>query len=754
MAFEQIGLEAVLEGVGDFISDGEALNDTVAGMGSAFDAGASLIESAGGIIGDALGGMVDAALDLASSAGSALVDFFADSFSGALEAEQTIARLGQVIESTGGVAGVTVSEAEALADQFKGLAGGSDDAVLSIIDMGLRMGTISEEEMPAFIQTTLDLAAVTGDAGKAAQLMARAQEDPLGVLGALRKEGILVTESTQAQMQAMIDAGDTAGAYALLMGTVEAATAGAAETMAATTAGSWAIFTETIADAGESIVGAFLPAINSIAAPILESVVPAIESFAGVVGVAITDTVIPTITNFAASVIANFETAKAQFQPVIDAVNGLLASFAASMPMIQDTVQTMSDFVIAQFNTLSPTLIANVTSTLTSLTAFWTAHGDEIMAVIAFAFEFISATVGTTLTLISGLIASTMQVINGDWSGAWATIQATLTTSMNSILAIVGTDLDTFTSTWTTNWEMAQTIVETVWGNMLTSITTFINNIITAISSAILSFLGTWQTNWTSAQTIVTTVLGNMLTNVGAAVANMVTAFTSTDWGAVGSNVISNIVGAINNAAGSLAQSAADAAWNAYQAMLNALGMHSPSPMLMQVGEDFAVNVAVGIEDNAYRVANEAIDLAATAVDCTIGELQASIPAVENTARGVGDAIVRGINFDGVCEQVGDAAYQIGASCINDALNKGAGAINWDIMPPTSIGGSGGGSSGGSGTTRGGGSVSVTPVTTGGITTGSTTRSVTNTYQYAPIYGGTPVSPQRDFELMQVLAGA
>lgn len=832
MAFEQIGLEAILEGVGDFIRDGEALNDTVAGMGSAFDAGASLIEGAGDLIAGALSGLASAALDLASSAGSALIDFFGDSFSGALEAEQTIARLGQVIESTGGIAGVTIGEAEALADQFKGLAGGSDDAVLSIIDMGLRMGTISEEEMPNFIQTTLDLAAVTGDAGKAAQLMARAQEDPLSVLGALRKEGILVTEATQAQMQAMIKTGDTAGAYALLMGTVEAATAGAAETMALTTAGQWAVFQETIADAGETIMGAFLPAINAIATEGLAVVLPIVETFAisigniitllttgdfsgGIFGLAEDDPIIDflfqvregfvsiqdfVITNLpllqetfetvwasvqgVLQVLSDFvtltlmpalatiweqtgiqlPTAQQTFESVMNGIviatqmvsdfitNVLVPVMTAAVdwvvtnwPAIQATAEAVWSQVQAAINTavvfiqglldaFLPQITTNISTTLSGLTAFWDEHGAAIMATVETSFNtmasvisitlgLIGATVSTSLTLLSGLFATTMQLVNGDWSGAWTTIQTTITTILDGILSLVGQDLEEFTSIWTTNWEMANTLVELAWTNIQNAVTSAGTDLV----NAVIGIMG----------------------SVGAAIYNSLGTFTE-----LGTAIITYVTAGVSSAASSLAQTAADAAYAAYQAMLNALGIHSPSPMLIAVGEDFDRNIASGIESYAYIVMNEATQVGWQAVECVNDALVAGIPVIEDTAGAVGDAIIRGIDFDNVCQELGESAYHVANVCISESLAAGASDADWDsVMPPTS---SGGGSSSAGGSvhwdTGGNGSVSVQPVSTGGISSGGNMSQTSNTYQYAPTYGSAPVSPQRDFALMEVLS--
>lgn len=839
MAFDQIGLEAILEGVGDFISDGESLNDTVASMGGAFDMGASLIAGAGGLIGDALGGLASAALDLASSAGSALIDFFGDSFAGALEAEQTIARLGQVIESTGGAAGVTVGEAEALADQFKGLAGGSDDAVLSIIDMGLRMGTISEEEMPAFIQSTLDLGAVMGDAGKAAQLMARAQEDPVGVLGALRKAGILVNEETEAQIKAMVKAGDTAGAYSLLMGRVGEATQGAADTMANTAAGQWAIFTETIADAGESIAMAFLPTLNTLMQSVLVPMIPVIEQIATAFGLFF-ETLLSGDVGGAFDILGEFDVIRGILQGLgIDVYalgtffQGLYDFVVANIPLVQTTFETvftaiqtvfqaLSDFVTvtlmpaiatiweqtgiqlptaqqtfesvmtgiviatktvsdfitnvlvpvmtaavdwvvanwpaiqataievwtqvqAAINTavtfiqglldaFLPQITANVSTTLAGLTAFWDAHGAEIMAIVENTFgniaTFISitlaaigATLSTALTLASGLIASTMQIINGDWEGAWDTISDTTATALDGILSLVGQDLDSFTSIWTTNWNMANTLVSAAW-----------NSIKLTIANAGLGIIGTVQ---------------GIVGNIGAVFFNAIQMFVD-----LGAAIILGVQTGIANAVGGLVNAAVQAAQDAYNAARNALGISSPSVLFMGLGESTMEGMALGISNETSTATRAAVSGAEAVVDRVRGVLVRAQPMIEQAAENVGASISRGMGLQQVCNEVAKEAEKIGSQCIPAGIQRGLGLLSRDISGIMSRGilpHTGGTSTGSRGISPL--PVSTQPVSTGGITAEGGSRMVSNTYQYSPTYSAAPMSPERDFALMQVLAG-
>ena len=192
-------------------------------------------------------------------------------------------------------------------------------------------------------------------------------------------------------------------------------------------------------------------------------------------------------------------------QPIIDAALNVAAAFREQMPMVQQTVKDMADFVINQINILSPTLITNITNTLNSIAAFWREHGDEIMAVVKVAFEFITVTIGGAMTLASGLISAAWQLINGDTRGAGETLKTTVTAFMNSVLSIVGQDLDKFTANWTAVWELTKIIWNTFWSD----------------------FIGTWTANWELAKIIVTTVVDKIKA-----------AFTDIDWFAVGVGIV------------------------------------------------------------------------------------------------------------------------------------------------------------------------------------------------------------------------
>lgn len=533
MPLEEAGVSLIAEGGSEFEGTLRGANEAMESFGGVAESVGSGIDMVSEVITGALRAVGEIAVTSLLAAGSAVMDFIGDSFAGALEAEQTMARLGQVIESTGGIAGVTVGEAEALADEFKNLAGGSDDAIISIIDMGLRMGTISEEEMPAFIQTTLDLGTVMGDNGKAAQTMARMHEDPIGTLGVLRKAGILVSEEMEAQAKAMVATGDTAGAYSLLMGRVEEATAGAAETMALTTAGQWAIFQETIADAGESIVGAFLPALNGIMTN-LAPLIPLISDFAGIIttsfGNLINGNIRAGLEGLGESLFEIFPPEIAG--PLNDALTWLSTNLQTFVAFIQSNLPAMQATFTTVFGSLQEMFTAVsgfITGTL--LPAFSTIWGETgiQLPTMQQTFETVMATIASVMTLVTDFITNTLipalttavEWVVANWPSIqakieefWAVAQPILQQAADFVVNTLIPKFQEVVAWVITNWPMIQAKIEEVMGKIQEVVNTVINEVVPFIVEKFTEIKAWVDENWPLIQATIETIINNISENI------------------------------------------------------------------------------------------------------------------------------------------------------------------------------------------------------------------------------------------------
>lgn len=507
--------EESAEGIDDSAESVEEADDALKDFADGADEAGGSFDAASEIIIGGLRRIGEIAVDSLMSAGSAFLNFAADSFSGAMEAEQGMARLNAQIKSQGDSAAVTAEQAGELADQYKHLAGGSDDAILSAEAVLLKFNQISGEAFPQTIKVSADLAALMKtDVASAAQTLGFALETGGDGLARIAKQTGAFTDEELKNIKAMQDAGDIAGAQNAILTNLEEAIGGTAEALANTTAGQWAIFQETISDTGEGIAAKFLPTLLSLAQNVLPIVTGAVSSFADSVGGIITllstgdftggifglseddpyigalftlresalklyavaqqvFTETPAIIDSAKAVIgAAFDDLVARAQPVIMASENLAATFESSMPAIQGAVEHALTFVQNLWETVFPSIAATTDNTLNqimtltanilnAIAAYWDENGATILAQATFFIESTLAVIGGTLALISGVVSATLSIINGDWDAAGAALTSSTDAFMNAILSIVGTDLESFKATWSEVFTLAKTIIDT-----------------------------------------------------------------------------------------------------------------------------------------------------------------------------------------------------------------------------------------------------------------------------------------------------
>src|SRR3990172_1087693 len=280
MALEQTGLEFVAENAKAFTDAIGSAATALTGFESVGDAAQKTFDVFGEIVTGALRRVGEVAVDAMFQAAGAVKDFLQDSVEEALDAEKNLSRLSAIITSTGGAAGVTADYAQELAMRFRDLAAGSDDAVLAIVEIGLRAGTVSADVMPEFIQRTLDLAQVMGSAEAAATLLARAQEDPVMAMNKAARAGIIFSASLKEQIKQLVKDGKVAEATALVIGRLGEATSGLAESASRTTAGQWEILVGHFKEAQETVGAALLPLLTMLMSDVLQPGLVIVEDFA------------------------------------------------------------------------------------------------------------------------------------------------------------------------------------------------------------------------------------------------------------------------------------------------------------------------------------------------------------------------------------------------------------------------------------------------------------------------------------------
>lgn len=205
-----------------------------------------------------------------------IVAFGASSIKSFTDAESALADLNAVLESTGGIAGVTLEQLTADAEALQKITKFSDEAVMSAQGMLLTFTNIGQDIFPQATRATLDMAEKFGmDASQAAITLGKALNDPIQGVTALRRIGVMLTDDQEKQIKQFMEVGDIASAQAIIMKELAVEIGGVAEAMGATNAGKIEQFKNKLDDMKEIVGGALVPILMRL----MEAVTPLIESF-------------------------------------------------------------------------------------------------------------------------------------------------------------------------------------------------------------------------------------------------------------------------------------------------------------------------------------------------------------------------------------------------------------------------------------------------------------------------------------------
>lgn len=138
-----------------------------------------------------------------------------------------------ILQSTGGVAGVTAKAIDEMAESLAKSTTFSKGQVMRGEELLLTFTRIGKDIFPLATQATLDLAQrMGGDTAGAAQALGKALEDPAQGLTRLSRAGVLFTAQQKAQIETMYLSGNVAGAQALILKQVESSIGGMAQAAA------------------------------------------------------------------------------------------------------------------------------------------------------------------------------------------------------------------------------------------------------------------------------------------------------------------------------------------------------------------------------------------------------------------------------------------------------------------------------------------------------------------------------------------
>ncbi len=417
-----------------------------------------------------------------------VLNFGKDIFAAAEEASKGLAQTENVLKSTGGQAGITAKDVDKLTESLAKKTAIDDDQIRSGTNLLLTFTNIKNEvgegndifNQANSLMVDLSKAMGTDVKGGAIQL-GKALNDPVAGITALTRVGVSFTQQQKDQIAAMVEAGDVAGAQKVILAELNKEFGGSAAAQA------------TAADRAKQAWGEFQEELGTRLMPVVERVagfladnLPRALEFVSTVATGV-GTVVQTVVDIARSVFDSLQSSgvlgimttiagfvKDNLQPIliglaaavltflvpalvgwaISAGAAAAATLIAAAPVIAlglaiaglvaGIVYAYEHFEI--FRTIVDAVISFVGGLISGFVdlvlGLWHTFGDEIIAVVQFAFGLVQTYVETVFGVIQGIIAFVLAVIQGDWGAAWQALKDIASAAFNGIVEFIGNALE------------------------------------------------------------------------------------------------------------------------------------------------------------------------------------------------------------------------------------------------------------------------------------------------------------------------
>jgi hypothetical protein len=230
------------------------------GMGAGFASMAPIAVGAAAVAAAAVAGIT-----VAIKAFNQVVDFSKRALSEWNLQAGAIAQVESALKSTGGTAGFTSRELQALASSLQKTTAFADDATLSMQSVLLTFTSIRGEIYARTVPAILDVATRMGtDLNSAALQVGKALNDPVKNLGALGRAGIQFSVDQEKAIKTLVETGRLAEAQGIILGELETQFGGAAEAARLAGEGPFLALKNATGDLYEAFGQGLSPAVNEV----------------------------------------------------------------------------------------------------------------------------------------------------------------------------------------------------------------------------------------------------------------------------------------------------------------------------------------------------------------------------------------------------------------------------------------------------------------------------------------------------------
>jgi hypothetical protein len=550
----------------------------------------------------------------------------AEGIKGAEELQNIQAQLNAVLANTGSVSGVTAGQVQGLAEQYSGLTKFSYATIMSADTVLARFNNISKDTFPAANMAAMNLATtMKTDLPSAAQLLGKILEQPGTAMMRLRAAGVTVTPALDTMLKKMQATGDTAGAQKVILDALSKSIGGAAEAAGATAAGGWAEIENKFESIKEKVGAALLPTIQDLekkGLALLNS--PEVQT-------AITN-LTNGIANFAKQVMDNIPNVITWFKNMVGFLQGHQGIIVAILAVIGVAVAafgvtaviSIGSVVIAALPIIA--VIALIAAAAYLLYTAWKTDWGGIQEKVAAVWAWLQPVLQTLWDWLQTNIPKAIQTLKDFWENTllpaikkvWAWVQDQVFPIIIKLIDWLKTHIPEAIQTLQKWWNDLKDTVQKIWDGIQSTIKTVSDAVQKIIQLATDAMSGNWykfgedlrkdwDAAWAAIKLAVSTAWTDIKKIVGQLVQDVIDFFQKVDWAKVGHDIIQGIVNGIGGAAHLIVKAAEGISEAAVKAIRGFFGMHSPSTLMIGIGENLMVSWAQGMNANAHLPAMAAV---------------------------------------------------------------------------------------------------------------------------------------------------
>lgn len=492
----------------------QEIDSSASKLGGTFDSAFSKIASTalkvGGIIGAGLG--------------------FKAMFSAAEASQQKLAQMDSVLKSTGDASGMTKAQLLDLAAAQGKVTDFSKGTNIATENLLLTFTNIGSKVFPDALKSVNDMSQALGqDTSSSAIQLGKALNDPVKGITALSRVGVSFTEGQKAQIKAMVESGNVAGAQSIILKELQKEFGGSAEAAGKTFAGQLTILKNQISGVGGSIASLLMPSLTNFISKVNDNMPKIQATITNLINTTkpyITD-IIKDVGQIASNLLPNLGSSTSNVGSIIAGV--VKGGFTAFKDVLDWIAQhgTIVKAAIVGIGSAIATIkigegITSITKSISGTVATINSAGKAVKLLKAEGqsagtiFKLLFGINPAALGLMVGItvISSAAYLVITHWTQV-KTFFAGLWTSIKTIFAGIKTSIEgTWNSVKTTTISVLNSIKTTIistWNNIKTAIVNNVKSTITELNNVIKQH----QTAIKTTATILGTIFGPALIKSG-----------------------------------------------------------------------------------------------------------------------------------------------------------------------------------------------------------------------------------------------